>query len=224
MLTRTHFAALVLGAAALPLTACFLTVTDGSSSGGAGGEDLTTSTTASGTTTAATGTTSSTGTGMSLCTDPAGTGASETKCDEMANFPSSSMCPDQSTPLAIDVCHKGYELYTAGSWEELQTCFENIPATIDDTCATNAQANVQACINTMYTDACANSDADQACNDTAQLCANDNDPNFTTDLCKQDLKPFSTAGLNAYIDCINAHSTTACADLHDTCMNEILAL
>jgi hypothetical protein len=134
----------------------------------------------------------------------------------MAAFP--AKCPaDNLAPIAVGTCHRGFQLYIPGLWEELQSCFDMIPATTDDTCGTNAVTNVQNCLNTMYTSACANPGADTACDNIAASCASGDV--FETAKCKQDLLPFSTAGLNEYIDCVNNHAADPCSGLHATCFD-----
>jgi len=221
MLTRNHLITLGFAALTVPLAACFVTVTDDDSSlGGFGGQASTTAST--GTTISTTNTTTSTGTVTPGCTDPAGTGQVESKCDEMANF--SATCPSSGeAPLGVAVCHQGFHVYTAGSWDDLEACLESIPATLDDTCDANAESNVTNCVDTVYTKACANADALTTCNNVAQSCADAMDPNFATDMCKADLNPFSEEGLNAYIACANENSATQCADLHDFCLNQVLS-
>jgi hypothetical protein len=222
MLTRSHLAMLAFAALAVPASACIITTTDDSGLGGFGGNSQTTSSGSQSTGSNTTSTTASTGSGA--CTPPTGTGQPESDCDTMANFPSSGMCPAGGEPIAIPVCHKGHELYTAGAWEELQACFANLPtsADFDAECGPNASSEAGDCLNTVYNDACANSDADSTCDSVAATCTDPADA-FDTSQCKTDLLVFSTTGLNTYVTCIDAHNTDACAGLHDTCMNEILS-
>ena len=137
----------------------------------------------------------------------------------MAAFPTT--CPsDNLPPIAVATCHRGFQIYIPGLWEELQACFDMIPATTDDTCGANATTNTQTCLTQMYNSACANADADKACNDQNTACTNNGEV-FDVATCKQDLVPFSTAGLNQYIDCLNTHTADPCAGLHDTCIGVV---
>ncbi len=227
MLTRTQLLTLGLGAIAINAAACVLTTTtDGV--GGFGGNGTTSSattgstsssTSSTTTTTSSTTTSSSTGGG---CTNPTGTGKQEAICDQMAAFPATCSA-SQLTPLAVAVCHKGFSLYTAGSWEELQGCFDMIPATTDDTCVDPAMTNnVKACLSTMYADACANSSADTACDNINASC--NQGVAFDVAHCKSDLLPFSAAGVNLYIDCINNHPNDSCDTLHATCFDAVTTI
>jgi hypothetical protein len=126
-------------------------------------------------------------------------------------------------PPAVSVCHRGFQIYRSGQWEELEACFEMIQATTDNTCGANATMDIGACVSTMYAHACNNADAVTTCDQTAASCATANDPNFKTDACKADLAAFSTTGINAYIACLNdpANKGVACADLHSTCFGVV---
>ncbi len=218
MLTRTHLLALTVAALTVSATGCILTTsTDGTSVGGAGGSTSNvtsaTGTTSSTSTTSSTTTSSSTGGG---CIGGNGTGKAEAACDQMAAFPA-KCASDNLQPIAVGTCHRGFQIYIPGLWEELQTCFDMIPATTDDTCGTNAVTNTQNCLNQMYASACVNTNADAACDNIAASCSAGDA--FETAKCKQDLVPFSTPGLNQYIDCINTHNADPCAGLHATCFD-----
>lgn len=236
MLTRNRFLTLALCALAVPASACLITVTDDDGGGGSGGSTSSSTTTATTTTTTTTTTSdssssadaSSSGSGMPVCDDPAaaGTGKLEAACNS-ANFPST--CDDNSVPVGIEACHAGFTVFSVLGWERLQACLENIAAVPAETCdQPKATDNVKACVQEMYSNACANPAADTVCEDTNDACITGGETTFDTPQCKADLVAFGVAasgqasGLQQYIDCINDNVATPCAQLHDTCANLVL--
>lgn len=227
MLTRTRFFGLALAAVAVQAVACVVTTTEDDGIGGFGASTSdatttvtsTTTNTVTSTTTTTTATTTSTGTGG--CVGPAGTGVTEDECDNMGWL---TQCPDDgSEPQGLSSCHRGFQLFLAGPWEDLQHCLTEIPVTIDDLCGgegSTAETNVQNCINTMYADACSNQNAIDKCNEIAASCTDPSDV-FNTANCQADLNPFSNDGINEYLDCVNASGDVTCADLEDHCLGVV---
>lgn len=234
MLTRGYRALLALVALSAPLGGCLITTTSSGTGGFGGGQTTSSTYTATGATngttvtgatvgttvTGATGTSVSTGATNPNCNGDNGTGLPASRCHQMPNMPST--CPGTGVaPTAVSVCTKGFQIYRSGNWEELEACFEMIPAQTDDQCGSLASSDVGKCINTMYAHACDNADAVNQCTAIATSCAQGNDPNFNTEGCKADLITFSTAGINAYTNCINSSSNVPCAQLHSTCFAQV---
>ena len=223
MLTATSFTRLIIAAAAIQAAACVVTSSpDGD--GGFGGFGAGTSNSVAATTTNASTTTtatsvSSTSTGSGQCAGPTGTGVAVSACDEMG-YP--SMCSDTSEPVGLTTCRRGFELFESGPWEILQSCLANIPADTDHYCGDPTAENyVVACENDMYDAACFNQDVSDKCDEIAASCTDPNDA-FATATCKSDMNPFSTDGFNEYLDCINNSGDVSCADLHDSCLTNVL--
>jgi len=225
MLTRRH--AFLLSFLGLAVSGPGCVITTGA--GGYGGTSGVTSGTGNGVTS---GTTSAVGTGVTgststvattgtgACTPQTGTGKSESACDNMPNFP--KMCAATGgAPDAVTVCHNAFQVLYPGQWEELEACFEAIPATTDDTCGSLASGDINTCVNQMYAHACtANPNAATKCTAQAQACATSGDPNFATAQCQSDLAPFSDAGINAFLSCAGGSNAT-CANLESQCYNQV---
>lgn len=215
--------------ATVGLAGCFVTVKeDDDGFGGFGGDDVTvstskgvtvtTDTTATTTTVATTDTSSSTGAG---CVGPDGTGLELGECDAVGNI---SECPSTAQPpVANSSCKRGYQIFSAGSWENFLGCLKAIPTSIADLCDEPAATDhVQACTSAMYDAACPNAFADTTCSDVATVVCGA-EGGFDEASCKAQLVPFSDAGINAYRTCIDESTTVPCSALHETCLTQVIS-
>lgn len=217
--------------ASLGLVGCLVHVKeDDDGFGGEGGDDVTTSTkaatvtttvTATATTTTADTTVTSSSTGVG-CVGETGTGVPSSDCSEVAG--NLSECPGTGQPaVALSTCQRGYEIFTAGSWENLLVCLKAIPFNISDLCDEPvASDNVGNCTSKMYAEACPNAFAQDTCTgiDTV-TCAQEG--GFDVASCQAQLVPFSDAGINAYRSCIDESTTVPCSSLHETCLGQVIS-
>lgn len=199
-------------------------VTTGGTGGdgqGTGGASATTGTggQGGGTTTATTG-----AGGGSGCVGPTGAGT-PTKADcsnlGLELFPSTCGDTSDQPPPGKGVCATGFDIYTQGAAEDLETCLGGIAANQPDVCDVNKVAD---CVTKMYDDACANAQADAYCDALKANCDAASPPSaFDVAQCKSDLKPFNDSVLGengSFAACWNQHLNDACQDAYDACFAE----
>lgn len=203
----------------------------GTGSGGAGGGSVgaggdTTSSGEGGSTTSTgegggTTTTTSSGSGGGGCVGPDGTGQTAAACSQMAIAATGDVCGDASDepPPGLGTCERAFEIFTAGSAENLLACLSQIGVEPSNACDIG---QVDDCVIEMYAEACTNDDAIAACDELAEACGSINDP-FDVETCRADLNPFGGAGLQEWADCINANPDLPCQDAYDLCLGEVLS-
>lgn len=200
-------------------------VTTGAGGDGQGGSGTTTTGAGGDTTTTSTTTTATTGAGGASCVAPEGTGA-PTKDDcatvGLELFPSTCGDSGDQPPPGKGVCGRGFEIYTTGAAEDLETCLDTIAANQPDVCDID---KVAACVTEMYDDACANDQADAACDGIQDTCAQVQD-SIDVAACKGDLVPFGDAGLQQLADCFNSpdHSSQPCQQAYDECFDVVTSI
>ena len=222
MLTRTQ---LIFGLG-LMLSGCTGTCVvngDGEGGGGEGGATTTATTTTGGGGEAqgggGTGGMGQGGAGGGAgCVGPDGTGTVAAACDQ-TNLGLHGTCPStQEDPVGLPVCHRGFEIFTAGSAENLLECLGQIPASFEEACdEPQASMNVAQCVDKVYDEACANPDSAALCDqifDTCQMAGQV----FPLNECVADLNPMGQAGLAEYVDCYNNGPTELqCDAIHNYC-------
>ncbi len=187
--------------------------TSSSSGGGEGGGSTTSTTTGNG------------GSGGGAgCVGEAGTGQTAAACDTMLITPSSQGGPASSNcgpnmdedPPGYGACLLAFDLYTEGSFENFQACLALITVEPVNACDIN---QVSDCVTKVYDEACDSADVAAVCDGLGTGCATDP---FDVAKCKDDLRPFSNAGLQIYADCFNGKPIdVTCQDAHDQCFAEI---
>jgi hypothetical protein len=186
--------------------------TGGDTTGGAGGEG-------------ATGGTG--GTGGSCVGPEDGSGQTAAVCDGMNITPScveggvAAVCNMGGTlyyPDGWRLCHRAFDLFHAGAVDVLVACLEDIGVN-PEACEIEP---VNGCIDEMYDAACANTEAEETCAALNQGCVEVGDDNFDLAGCNESLRPFSTDGIELYVNCQNDHLDDPCADVHTTCMTEVV--
>ena len=189
------------------------TTVSSSSSGGAGGDGGTGGVGGAG----GTGGEGGAG-GQSGCVGAAGTLRKTVADCELLNIsPSqgaSRQCagqPDQD-PYGYRLCKGAFGIFSQGQSEDLIACLEQIG--VQDACDFN-KAND--CTNAMYTAACTRPQAANTCAQIAESCAA-NDP-LDIAKCTEDLNPFSNAGDQALVTCLNdaSQQTKPCQEAYDYC-------
>jgi hypothetical protein len=180
------------------------TVTVGS--GGAGGE----------------GTTVTTGVGGGGVDCVGDTGSTDTAaaCDNLAIAPATAEgCgpnADEDTP-GYGACVHSYDLWTQGSFDNFLACLDTISVQPAIACDVMPVGD---CVDEVYDEACDRPEVAAVCDEFGTICAEQSDA-FNVQDCKDDLRPFSDAGLEIYAECINAHVADPCQAAHDFCFNDI---
>jgi len=121
-------------------------------------------------------------------------------------------------PPGYSVCIHGFDIFTAGSAENLRGCLGQIngaPATACDF------APVTDCITKMYTAACPS----QVAADTCQLihtmlCLTGEA--FDEKQCADDMKPFNNTGMQRVADCITMSTEPDCQAAYNACLGTVL--
>jgi hypothetical protein len=185
------------------------------SNGGAGGASTTASSTGTGGTT-----TTTTGPSCLGAGDP--NGNTKATCDG-SHVPieaASDSCGPNVDEVAPGkgICALGYDIYTLGAAQALEDCLATIGVEPVNACD---ESKVAACTTAIYEDACDNAVASDTCDNIKTTC--DVDP-FSSENCKVDLRPLSTAGLESFIDCFNALPNDPCQSAYDSCMDELLTV
>jgi hypothetical protein len=187
--------------------------------GGGGGASASNGTGGQGSTSSGSSQTGAGG-GINQCVGPDGQGMAQASCD-MTNVGLLGVCPsDGLEPFAVDVCHRGFEIYTQGSWENLLSCLGEIPAAFEEACdEPQASMNVGECVQKMYDEACANPESDALCAQIDEACTADGQT-FPVDLCNDDLLPFGAGGRQAYVDCYETGpAELTCGEIHSYCFD-----
>ena len=189
----------------------------GDGGSGAGGEGGAGGSTLSGTSDG--GASSSSGGGDDpYCTDEFGSGETAAVCDGLAVAPSTSGMCDYHAPLGYLACQRGFELFAPGQAEDLTACLATIQSY--DACA---ESPVTKCVAKMYDNACTNSDIANTCASWGDICVDNGDNSFDVNMCAADLNPFSDAGVNELVDCMNG-KTGNCQDRYDYCIDQVVTL
>lgn len=198
-------------------------VTTGGGDGGAGGATAGTGTGGAGGEGGAGGAATGTGGGEPACFGETGTGKTAASCDEMnitpaPNGPASSSCGEglNEPPPGYGACIHGFSIYTAGSAENFQACLSEIGVEPANACDIDLVAE---CVGKVYEEACENAYANEVCDTIAEVCGADT---FNAGTCKADLVPFSKAGVDTLVECVNAQpQEVSCQDAYNTCFDEV---
>jgi len=151
-----------------------------------------------------------------------GTGVDVAACNMMnitpasAGGPASSICgatADQDPP-GYQTCLDGFDVYTKGSFENLQACLAEIGVEPANACDEQQKFD---CIDKVYNEACPRAEIDTLCEDFETGCANVGQT-FDIVKCSIDLAPLSNLGLDDYEACVNgAPPEETCQQAHDAC-------
>ena len=194
----------------LALANCIL-VTDG----GGGGTTTTTSTTWS-----STWTTSTTTTSTGSCVGETGARAAA-DCKTMNIAPesgASSICGagNNEPPPGYGVCLRGFQIWTAGAASNLRDCLALVG--VQNACDID---RVQTCVDGMWAAACDRAEVTTFCDGLKTQCGTSP---FDATQCKGDMRPFSTAGMNEMVTCMNAQSSSlTCQQVFDVCSGDVLS-
>jgi len=137
-------------------------------------------------------------------------------CDELGV--ATETCDGFAAP-GYAACHRGFEIYEAAHAAELASCLGLIPAT--DACEI---APIDACVGSMYEQACADDDIDLVC-DSFQVSCEEFGESIDVGRCAFELLPFSDDGLDELIICMNDDATEGdCQSRYDTCLDAVLTI
>ena len=180
-----------------------------SSSGGQGGNG------GDGGTGGGTGGTGGTGGGTTECVDAQGTGQTAGACDEMNIAPAqgATQCGAEGGP-GYRTCGRGFVIFNPGQAEYLYSCLSTIG--VQNACDVPP---VQDCITKMYETACASTEIPAACESMSMQCGG-----LDVATCTTDLNPFSAAGLQEIVDCINnSDPNLTCQEAYDACYPQVMS-
>jgi hypothetical protein len=161
--------------------------------------------------------------GASSCVDDvADTVIDAARCDELAISPAqgATQCinePDQEGP-GYRICNWQFQYFNEGAIEFVYNCLDQIG--VQNACDVEP---ADACIASLYDSLCANDNITQRCTAMGTDCSANGDETFDVDLCSLQLAPFSDAGVDLLITCINgADPNLNCLQAYETCRDTAL--
>ena len=120
-------------------------------------------------------------------------------------------------PAANGACTRLHTIIQGGAFDVVARCLQNIPGDVASACD---DMKVAACVKEMYASACPSQDASNLCLQFAQQnCVQA----FDTMKCVLDLTPFSAAGLNEMITCMNMHLDVDCNNAYGICYPQVFS-